>query len=74
MDNAYDYQYTKRAYLSRGKAINATITTKNNAVCIKNPFVVGHPTEDAICTNLPKTICVNLYVSGFAIKKNTNAL
>ena len=61
-------------YLSRGNAINASITIKNTPVCIKKPFVVGQPDEDAICINWPKTDCVSLYVSGFATRKNTKAL
>jgi hypothetical protein len=46
---------------------------KNTAVCNKNPAVVGHP-DEATLKKLPKAICDKLYVSGFATKKNTNAL
>jgi hypothetical protein len=61
-------------YLSRGNAINATITTKNINVCTKNPFVVGQPAEDAIVIIEPNSDWVSSYVLGFAIRKNTKAL
>jgi hypothetical protein len=41
---------------------------------MKNPFNVGHPADDAIFIKEPKSCCVNLYVSGLAIRKNTSAL
>ena len=48
-------------------------TKKNNTVCIKNPTAVGQPPLSAMRTINPKTLCVILNVSGFAIKKNISA-
>lgn len=48
---------------------------KNRKVFRKNPSFVGHPAGDAIDPNTPWNIQSNvLYVSGFAIKKNTSVL
>ena len=49
-------------------------TKKNKRECPKNPYAVGHPDSDAKVMNLPKKRCVNLKVSGFAIKKKTRVL
>jgi len=40
----------------------------------KKPYRVGQPVDDAILNNEPNNICVNMYVSGFATKKNTTAV
>jgi hypothetical protein len=47
-------------------------TPKKIAVWKNNPAGVGHPPFAKVIIE-PKSICVTLKVSGFAIKKNTKA-
>lgn len=46
---------------------------KNRMEWKTRPLGVGHPLTDVI-TKDPKTCCVSLYVSGFAMRKKTRAL
>lgn len=46
---------------------------KKSPVCIKTPYAVG-PDEEKTSTKCPITLCVSLYVSGFAKRKNTSVV